>query len=119
MICIISLETVSEKKEKNSTLIMSLIHCAIMGISFSIRPMTEQKNPMSTKKFVNSFFLGKKVSKYYYFSRYQRELMNLVICLSPLFTNKRTERFWLAVLQVSCFFSIFHYSSTPFKNTVL
>ena len=60
MICIISLETVSEKKEKNSTLIMSLIHCAIMGISFSIRPMTEQKNPMSTKKFVNSFFSGKK-----------------------------------------------------------
>ena len=95
---------------------MSLIHCAIMGISFFIRPLTEQKNPMSTKKFVNSFFSGKKSVNIIIFSRYQRELMNLVICLSPLFTNKRTERFWLAVLQVSCFFSIFHYSSTPFKN---
>ena len=60
MICIISLETVSEKKERNSTLKMSLLHCAIMGISFFIRPMTEQKKTMSTKKIVNSFFFEKK-----------------------------------------------------------
>ena len=46
------------------------------------------------------------------FSRFQRELMSLVICLSPLFTNKRTERFWLAVLQVSLFVL-----NSPFKNT--
>ena len=112
---IISLETVSKKKERNSTLKMSLAH---YGHFLFYSSNDSAENPMSTKKFVNPFF-WKKVSKYYFFSRYQRELMNLVICLSPLFTNKRTERFWLAVLQVSffVFFSIFHYSSTPFKNT--
>ena len=47
---IISFETVSKKKERNSTLKMSLAHCAIMGISFFIRQMTQQKNPMSIKK---------------------------------------------------------------------
>ena len=60
---IISLETVSEKKERNSTLKMSLLHCAIMGISFFIRPMTEQKKTMSTKKIVNSFWFFLKKSQ--------------------------------------------------------